>query len=257
MRDPFVYEAKIYDKIWGNYDYDSDVQFLDGLFKRHICRKIIDVGCGTGNHALRLSKMGYEVTGIDISPSMLKMASEKDKEKRVKFLQGDMRRLNRSVQKGQKFDAAICLGYTFFHLITDEDVRMFLNGLHSILRENGIFVFNARNAKKINEEKLEKLFLDHIITQENFQAVILGYNSRHPKNPNVIIWRPIYLIKENDKIDLQIREHKLRWFHFSELKKMLTGERFDVISTYSGNSKENFLEEKHESMWFVTKPSIV
>lgn len=253
MKDPFDFEARIYDKIWGNYDYDSDVRFLDELFSEHRCRRIIDIGCGTGNHAIRLGKMGYDVTGVDISPTMLRMARKKDKAKVVKFLQGDMRRLNKVVQKGLKFDAAICLGYTFFHLITDNDVSMFLKGLHSILKENGVFVFNARNAKKINEEKLEKLFLDHIISEEKFQMIVLSHNSRHPQNPNVMIWRPIFLIKEKNKVDLKIREHKLRWFHFSELEKMLIENGFDLTATYSGNSKETFLEEKHESMWFITK----
>jgi len=222
LKDPFDLETKFYDKIWGNYDYDSDVHFLHNVFREYHCRKIIDVGCGTGNHAIRLSKRGYKVTGVDISPAMLKIAKEKDIQKKVKFLQGDMRRLGEIIHKNQEFDAAICLGYTLFHLITDNDVEMFFDGLHSILKRNGIFVFNARNAKKINESNLEKLFLDHMIVEEKLQVAILGYNSRHPKNPNVMIWRPICLIKENDKVDLQIREHNLRWFHFSELKKLVT-----------------------------------
>jgi hypothetical protein len=68
--------------------------------------------------------------------------------------------------------------------------------------KRNIHIFNARNAKKIREEMLDKLFLDHILTEENFQAIILTYNSRDPENPNIIIWRPIYLIKENQKLDL-------------------------------------------------------
>lgn len=252
MKDKFSLEAKLYDKIWGKYNYDSDVQFLHGLFRDYDCRKVIDIGCGTGGHALRLSRRGYEVTGVDVSPAMLKIARKKNKETKVKFVEGDMRKLNKVIQKDEKFDAAVCLGQTFSHLITNRDVRMFLNGLHNILRKRGLFVFNARNAKKISEEKLNKLILDHVIIEEKLQVLLLAYNSRSPRDRNVIIWRPIYLIKENDKVDLQIGEHKLRRFYFSLLKRMLIEEGFEVVATYSGNTKEEFREEEHETMWFVT-----
>jgi len=160
MEDEFNLEAKFYDKIWGKYDYDADVKFLDVLFKEHDCRSIIDVGCGTGNHAIRLSRLGYEVTGADISPTMLKIAKEQDKEAKIRFIQADMKELERVIPKSQKFDAAICLGQTFYHLITNKDVQTFLNGLHKILKRNQLFIFNARNARKISEDYLNKLLLD-------------------------------------------------------------------------------------------------
>jgi hypothetical protein len=59
-------------------------------------------------------------------------------------------------------------------------------------------------------------------------------------------------MKENDKVDFQIREHNLRWIYFSALKKMLTENNFRVVSTYSGNTKEKFYEDEHANMWFVT-----
>lgn len=124
--------------------------------------------------------------------------------------------------------------------------------MHKILRRNGLLIFDARNARKIREEYLNKLFLDHIIMEEKLQLLLLGYNTRHSRNRNVIIWRPIYLMRENGKVDLQIREHKLRWFYFSRLKRMLTEKGFEVIATYSGTTKEEFKEDEHRTMWFVT-----
>jgi ubiquinone/menaquinone biosynthesis C-methylase UbiE len=252
MEDEFSLEAKLYDKIWGKYDYDTDVKFLNTLFKEHRCRSIIDVGCGTGNHTLRLSKLGYEVMGVDISPTMLKIAKEKGKEAKAKFIQGDMKKLENIVPKSERFDAAICLGQAFSNLITNSDIHAFLCGLHKILKKNGLFIFNARNAKKINEEHLNKIRLEHILVEEKLQFLVLAYNTCHSRNRNVIVWRPIYLMKENDKVDLQIREHKIRWIYFSMLKKMLTKNNFNNVSTYSGNTKEKFDEDEHTDMWFVT-----
>jgi ubiquinone/menaquinone biosynthesis C-methylase UbiE len=94
LKDEFSLEARIYDKIWGQADYDSDVKFLDELFKKHNCKRIIDVACGTGNHALRLSEIVYEVTGVDISPAVIERAKEKDRQAKVRLVQGDMKKLD-------------------------------------------------------------------------------------------------------------------------------------------------------------------
>jgi len=252
MKDEFSLEAEFYDKIWGRYDYDIDVKFLEGLFRDYGCESVVDIGCGTGNHAIRLSRSGFKVTGLDISSAMLKIAKEKNQEAKIEFIQGDMRKIENLIPKGQKFDAAICLGTTFSHLIKNKDVQALLNGLHKILRENGLFIFNARNAGKIDEDRLNRLILDHTIVDERLQLLLLFYNTRHTQNRNVIVWRPIYLINKGGKADFQIREHKLRWFQFLKLKRMLIEHGFKVVATYSGPTKEEFKEHKHTEMWFVT-----
>lgn len=252
MKDEFGLEARLYDKVWGKYDYDRDVKFLDGLFRRNGCRSVIDVGCGTGNHSVRLSKLGYAVTGIDISQSMLRIARKKSAKAKVRFLHGDMRKLTKMTPKSRKFDAAICLGQVFSHLMADKDVRTFLIELHKILRRNGLFVFCARNAKKINDEYLDRLRLDHIANEEKLQLVMLSYNSRDLQDRSVLVWRPIYLLKEDGKMDLQVREHKLRWFEFLRLKEMVEKGGFEIAAVYSGPVKKKFRENDHEDMWFVT-----
>jgi len=250
MKDEFALEAELYDKVWGKHDYDKDVKFLNSLFRKHNCRSIIDVGCGTGNHSIRLSKLGYKVTGVDISLSMLRIAKKKNGKSKVRFIHGDMKKLGKL--EGQKFDAAICLGQVFSHLMTNKDLQSFLNGLRKLLRKNGLLVFSAKNAKKINDKYLNVLLLDHMISEEKLQAVIFSYNSRDLGDSNILVWRPIYVLKENEKMDLQIREHRLRWFEFRPLKEMIEKSGFDVIAVYSGPRKERFSENEHDDVWFIT-----
>jgi ubiquinone/menaquinone biosynthesis C-methylase UbiE len=252
MKDEFSLEAKVYDKVWGRHDYDADVNFLNTLFRKFKCKSVIDIGCGTGNHSIKLDKLGYEVTGVDISSSMLKKAKQKDKKAKIKFLQGDMKKIGKIFFNGRKFDAAICLGQVMSSLHSDKDVKVFFKELHKILKMNGLFVFSARNAKQIKEEYLNKLRLDHMINEEKLQLLILTYNTRDLQNPNVIIWRPIYLLNENNKLDFQLREHKLRWFEFSTLKRIATECGFKIRAVYSEAGKEKFTEKKHDDMWFVT-----
>jgi len=124
--------------------------------------------------------------------------------------------------------------------------------MHMILKKNGLFVFNARNARKIDETYLNNLRLRHLVNDDETQIVVLEHNVRDPSDPNTIVWRPIFLVKENDRVDLQIREHKLHWFLFRELERLLLESGFRLASTYSGPSGETFSEELHSDMWFVT-----
>lgn len=252
VKDEFSLEAKFYDKVWGRRNYNTDVKFLDDLFRKCKCRRIIDVGCGTGNHSIRLSKLGYEVTGVDVSPSMLRIAKKKDGEAKIRFLQGDMRRLEKLFSSGQKFDAAICIGQVMSNLLLDKDVKVFFKELRKILKKKGLFVFSARNARQMKEEYLNKLLLTHMVNEEKLQLLILDYNTLDLKNPHILVWRPIYLFRENDKIDFQIREYMLRWFEFSTLKRIIIECDFKVRAVYSGPKRENFREEEHTDMWFVT-----
>jgi len=250
-RDEFGFEAELYDRVWGTYDYDTDVKFLADLFQRHRCRSIIDIGCGTGNHALRLCSMGYEVTGIDISPSMLKVARSKDNCSRIRFFGGDMKMLGSAIPKGERFDAAISLGQVTAHLYTDRDVEAFLTGLAAILKKSGLLVLSAGNAAKINDEYLNKLLLDHIVNEEKMQLATFAQNSRDSRDPNSIIWRSIYLTKQDGQLDFQVREHRLRWFRFSVLKELLTKNGFEIEAVRPGSSNERFDEQEHTEMWFV------
>ena len=251
MKDEFSLEARIYDKIWGQADYDSDVKFLDGLFKKHGCRRVIDVACGTGNHAVRLSKIGYEVTGVDVSPAMIERAKEKNRQAKVRFVQGDMKKLDKLALEDNGFDAAICLGVATCHLTMNSHVRSFLRVLHGLLRKNGLLVFDARNADKISEDYLNKLTVEHMVTEPELQLLLMAYSTRDSRDRNTIIWRPIYLMNENGKVGFQIGEHKLRWFRPSTLKELLTENGFEIIGYHAGPNKDMPEECEPATIWFV------
>ena len=70
------YYSKFYDQIYSKKNYIEEVKFLNSIFlknKKHN-PKIIDIGCGTGQHLLQLLKLGHNVTGVDKSGDMINLA---------------------------------------------------------------------------------------------------------------------------------------------------------------------------------------
>jgi len=79
--EPFgsVY-AGVYDRLYRDKDYAGECDMLERVFagfSESPVHSILDLGCGTGGHALLLAKRGYRVVGVDRSQPMLAQARAK------------------------------------------------------------------------------------------------------------------------------------------------------------------------------------
>ncbi|HPD57157.1 MAG TPA: class I SAM-dependent methyltransferase [Smithellaceae bacterium] len=115
----FDAHAPIYDENVFTKNTLKEVDFLIEEFALKPGAAILDVGCGTGRHAVELARRGYKVTGIDLSAEMLKEAREKAKSAGVKvnFIRADATDFTLPA----KFDAAICLCEGSFGLLGHRD----------------------------------------------------------------------------------------------------------------------------------------
>lgn len=106
--------------------------------------RILDIGCGTGRHAIELTKRGYQVTGIDLSESLLNRAKEKASKEGLKI---DFQRQDARTLKFQKeFDLVIMLCEGAFPLMeTDEMNFQILQNASKALKEKGKFIFTTLN----------------------------------------------------------------------------------------------------------------
>jgi SAM-dependent methyltransferase len=105
---------------------------------------ILDIGCGTGRHALELAKRGYDIVGIDLSESLVRRAREKAAERglRVDFRRHDAREL----PFHEEFDLAVMLCEGAFPLMeTDEMNFQILQGAANALKPGGKFIFTTLN----------------------------------------------------------------------------------------------------------------
>jgi SAM-dependent methyltransferase len=101
-----------------------------------IGKSVLDVGCGTGEHALYLAGRGHDVWGIDFVPVAIERAEAKALERRLSahFQVGDALALDRL---GLTFDTAIDSG--LFHVFSDEQRPVYVHGLASVIRPGGSF----------------------------------------------------------------------------------------------------------------------
>jgi SAM-dependent methyltransferase len=100
--------------------------------------KTIDFGCGAGNYAIYLASIGFDVTGIDISPSAIKTAKENAKKKRVKciFLVADV--LGDLDEVKQTFDFAY--DWELLHHIYPVKRKKYVENVYRILNPGGNYL---------------------------------------------------------------------------------------------------------------------
>lgn len=101
--------------------------------------RVIDIGCGTGNLAVRLADTGRTVLGVDPAEASIEVARAKDPEARVTWIHGDATAL-----PPYEADLAVMTGNVAQVFLIDDDWTRTLTAIHRALKPHGHFVFETR-----------------------------------------------------------------------------------------------------------------
>lgn len=132
--------ASVYDDFTSHHDYELWIGNLMPELGRHGLNgnRLLDVGCGTGKSFLPMLERGWQVTGCDISPSMLELARAKA---------GDTTRLSiadmRQLPAFGEFDLVWTLGDALNYQLSFEELVSALSGMRKNLAPGGLLLFDA------------------------------------------------------------------------------------------------------------------
>lgn len=147
--------------------YINDVGFSDftagttpgvlALLRRSGIRDglVVDLGCGSGRWAEALGNAGYEVLGVDLSPSMIRMARKRAP--RARFQTGSL-----LSAKLPACDAVTAIGeivnYQFDPKHSRASLTRFFRRVHAALRPGGMFVFDIAAPDRVPPEVPNRYF---------------------------------------------------------------------------------------------------
>lgn len=131
--------AGAYDDFTAHYEDEAWIADLLVALKRHGLQgnRLLDVGCGTGKSFVPMLPRGWEITGCDISPSMLELARKKGG-KAVRLEVADMLAL----PKFGEFDLVWALDDTINYLLGAEELLRALTGMRENLAPSGLLLFD-------------------------------------------------------------------------------------------------------------------
>lgn len=138
---------------------------------------VLDVGCGTGEHALLAASLGHQAVGVDISRSAIDLANAKGAERglTVRFVEFNALRL---AELGQTFDTVLDCG--LFHVFDDDDRKLFVASLAAALPTAGryhMLCFSEHQPgdwgpRRITQEEIRASFADGWVVDSIEPAVI-------------------------------------------------------------------------------------
>jgi len=121
--------------------------------------RVLDVGCGTGEHALMAAGLGLDATGVDLADNALNRARQKGRERGLsaQFLHHDARKL---AELGESFDTVLDCG--LFHIFADDDRAAYVTSLRSVVRPGGRYFMLGFSGRQPGHEGPHRLTRDEI-----------------------------------------------------------------------------------------------
>jgi SAM-dependent methyltransferase len=221
--------AEAYDSIYGSKDYDGEVDLIERILTRNNLagsRHLLDLGCGTGAHAIRLAQRGHRVVGVDRSPEMLTRAWAKAAVEvglRLEFHKADVCKLDLS----QQFDAALMMFTVLGYLINDSDLNAALASVRRHLALGGLFIFDVWHGPAVLAvgPAERNISVRHGSIHINRKTRADLDISRHVCRVNFELER----IADDGQAEQWKEEHSVRYYFREELEAALMQNRLELL----------------------------
>lgn len=236
-----------YDLLYREKDYDAECDLIEEIIRTHRSKpahSILDLGCGTGNHALRLAQRGYSVTGVDRSEEMLEIARSKarDEGTSCEFIHSDLK----EVSIGKKFDVVIMMFAVLGYQTENEDVIRALKTVRNHLKKGGLFICDVWYGPAVLHERPgEKI---RVIQEGDIRIIRSSSGVLNSMNHTVTVTFHLWKIQGERFVSEVTEEHRMRFFFPQELDFLFRSQRLSINTI---TSFPDIQQEAGEHAWNI------
>jgi len=231
-----------YDKSFSPEDYLKGFMIIQnaiGAYNHH-AKKILELGCGTGNYTRLFAKLPYEIKAIDISKDMLERARQKINSPNVTFEQTSMT----SLCEPNQYDVVLSLFETFRYHESYDQLNHTLQHMYKSLKPRGLFICDFHhfppneNETQVFENKVD---MGNGVTIKQRQYI-------HTKG-DLDYRRDIMIVSQNGgEQEKPIKRAPLLRISEQQMRESLKKAGFDVKEVQRG-----FRSGAKESMFFIAQ----
>ena len=223
---------------------DKEKAVLQKWVEKYKIQSSVDVACGTGLHAILLSKMGIKTTGVDISETMLRQAElhGRDMNVEVAWLQSSMEELKSNLN--EKYDSLFCIGNSIPHILDKSSLEKTFKNFYDVLNPGGLLVIQLLNYKKIYDTKNRIVG----IHREKDTEYIRFYDL-YP----ALIFNILIINWEGNKGEHNLQSTELYPYRKEELEGSLHKEGFKAFEYYGDMEFSPFDENNSSNLVLVAR----
>jgi len=152
--------AHVYDQLMAHAPYDQWISFTESILEASgkNVQKVLDLGCGTGEVALRLAEKGYDVTGVDYSTDMLSIAMAKamDQSQSVSWINQDITSLTGFT------NVDLCISYcdVMNYITSKNELEQVCRHVYDSLAADGLFLFDVHHVEYAQQKLMGHTFAE-------------------------------------------------------------------------------------------------
>lgn len=236
--------AEVYDELMDNVDYERWADFYAGLMGAYGIHggRVCECACGTGNLTIPLQRIGFQMTGVDLSQEMLWIAAQKARKQGmgIPFVAQDMRKLH--LHRPMDAILATCDGVNY--LLDDTDVLTFFTSAYAALRPGGGLFFDVSTPWKLEHERGSQL-----LCEDRENVTYMWQNLFHPQSGVLDMHLCIFVREKDGRYRRMDEEQKQRAHQAQRLRALLLSAGFTQVNVF-GNSRLEPPREK-EQRWHI------
>lgn len=220
--------ADAYDALYADKDYEAECDLIELLAAQHGrgSATILDLGCGTGRHAIVLAGRGSAVTGVDVSAEMLQLAERRAAEVGVQGLDlmvGDVR----NFRIDRRYDVVLLMFAVLGYQVTDVDVASTLETAAIHLNPGGVVVFDVWHGPAV--EALGPSVRTKSVPHGEITIRRRALGVLDPTTHTCAVDYTIEQIAQDQVIQTNHERHQMRYFFQDELGAMARQAGLEVV----------------------------
>lgn len=224
------FDSPYYHLLYQNRTYDEADAFVQKLFTSLLVQegdKVLDLACGKGRHSISMSKLGADVTGVDLSENSIQSAKSFEGDT-LHFFVHDMRRVFRA----NYFDFVFNFFTSFGYFFTRREQQMVVRSMMYNLKKGGKllvdFVNKEHAIQNITEKPEERIRIENV----DFLIYRTFENDRYVKT-----------IEVNHGTDHFVFKESLRAFSLQDFRSLFEPEGLHLKQTFGNYHLEGFHEK--------------
>ncbi|HKV06608.1 MAG TPA: class I SAM-dependent methyltransferase [Thermoanaerobaculia bacterium] len=231
---------------------EREAPLLEKILSSGPSRRVLDLGCGSGEHSRWLAAHDFDVVGVDASESMLDAARDTPVPENLRFVLGDFRNLPETVDGA--FGGAICLGNVLPHLRAEEDLVRLTAGLRSRLLPGAPFLLQILNYDRIFAKKERTLPVNF---RPDPEGEIVFLRLMEPREDGTVLFFPTtLLLRPGHQPPLEVkhaREVELRGWKRREVETILEREGFRDFTAWGGFDESPWEETESRDLILLAR----
>ena len=236
--------AELYDLFYAEKPYETEAAFVDQCLRTYAVgptKRLLEIACGTGTHALQLEQRGYDIVATDYSSDMLERATQKASQaaSSVEFQLQDMTELDVA---GAPFDAAYCLFDAIGYVVTNNALEKVFRGVYKHLRADGLFVFEFWHAGAMLR-RYDPVRIRRWQTEDGtilrLSETALDYAQQLSR-----VTYSIYELRANGTYSSLVETQVNRYFLLQEMAAWLTTTGFAPVKWFAGFTNDETISDE-------------